>query len=340
MKSSLITSAIAVLVLYTTSGCEVLRSNDLIDRGDLPSTPTPGAAPAPTPGPTPAPGPTPGSTPTPEPNSSLTPTPTPTPISGSPGLLTTTGVAVSDIGNTVGTSEQLSGALGADTTQALDSTVSSLGTPVVGTLGNAISVGAGTVGQSTDPVGDTVRAVPTTTDSVTATVDQAAGLVNALGSSSSPLAPLNPITTPLGDAVSTINESAVKPVIGGVNSALTSDQLQPLTSGLSQVVNPVTDGVSQVTTELGSAGLNQVTAPVLGAANDSLLAPLGDAITSSEVPVISSLGQVITQAGDTANTANALFAGNEGAPMNPTGTTLQSVGGQLPTTGTTPPAAP
>jgi hypothetical protein len=152
-------------------------------------------------------------------------------------------------------------------------------------------------------------------------------LVTNLGAAGSPLAPLNPLTTPLGGGVS----SAGIALTGGgdlLKANLASGPVQQVTQQASNAIVPLTATVVQATQIFGSAS-------TLGKPVDNGLQTIGGALVGAGNQVAGASGNVVAKdvgaligkTGATVASLGGLVNGNAASGGNPLGSLAGAPGG-------------
>ncbi|WP_175781581.1 collagen-like triple helix repeat-containing protein [Burkholderia anthina] len=257
--------------------------------------------------------------------------------SGSPGtkgVISTAGQLAIDVGSTVG-GVTLPG-LGNAATRSAGDTISSVNT-ITRATADALSDGLGRIGTTADPVGTTLASLGNVVGATANPVTGLAQTVRALGTG--PLAPLAPVTTPVGTVLDT--------VAGGLGAAgsmagatLSSNAVWQVTQPLSAIVTPLVLSAGQATQQIGSAtGLGQPVADLLGQVGGALSTAGWRAGTVAAQPAvgpaspfIGTAGGLVGALGNTVSNAAGLFNANGPNGVAPIPGLIVSVAGASVTT--------
>ncbi|HDR8861349.1 TPA: collagen-like triple helix repeat-containing protein [Burkholderia territorii] len=220
---------------------------------------------------------------------------------GTPGVVSTAGALAVGVGSTV--SAMSLPVLGNTVTRSAGDAIASIST-ISRAAADALSDGLGKTGSTPNPVGTTVAGLGEVVGVTANPVEGLAQTIRALGSG--PLAPLAPVTTPVGAALDT--------VAGGLGAAgntlgatLASGAVQQVTQPLSSAVTPLVITAGQTTQQIGATtGLGQPVAGLLGQVGTAL-ATTGSRMGSvSSQPAVGAVGAVVGALGNTVTNAGGL----------------------------------
>lgn len=208
-------------------------------------------------------------------------------------IVSATGDAISNTGSDIGS---LDLPIVPDQTQTdLANVVVNAG-GIVSTLGAGIDDGLGQMGLITNPVGTVVASTSNVIGQTGVTVQSAGQLVSNLGSDQ--LAPLAPLTTPVGGLVTRVGE-VVSDSSGPLQSVLSSIPVEQITQPLSNAIVPITSQLTMLTESVGTkTGLGQPIHNLLVTVGGKV-ATVGGLIEQSNVPVVENTGGVVVAVGNT-----------------------------------------
>ncbi len=256
---------------------------------------------------------------TPAPSASGETTPTAKVTEGTGNTVVATGNAISEIGKTI--QEAPLPLLPTKAREGAGDVVINAGR-AVGSLGAGVRDGLGQMGSVDNPVGVTVASTSNVVHDVGEALISGGDLVNGLGTDK--LAPLSPVTTPVGGLVTHVG-IAVHDSSGKLHSVLSEGPVAQVTDSVSKVIVPLTSKVTDGTQTLG-AGTH------LGEPANGLLYKVGNTvaaggsmISNTHAPVVSPLGGVVTEAGKTVAAAGGLLTGPDHGGGNPLGGLLNNL---------------
>jgi hypothetical protein len=165
---------------------------------------------------------------------------------------------------------------------------------IVNGLGATVTNGLGQIGSNPNAVSSSVAGVGGVVTQAINTATSIGQVVGAVGSG--PLAPLAPVTVPVGGLVTQVSATA-STLAAPVNSVLSSGPVQQITQTVGQAIVPLISTVNTLTQTVGNTtGLNQPVNSLLTAAGAGINT-LGNASTGANVPVVGSLGSVASAVG-------------------------------------------
>ncbi|KAB0632383.1 hypothetical protein F7R13_35445, partial [Burkholderia territorii] len=155
-----------------------------------------------------------------------------------------------------------------------------------------------------NPVGTTVAGLGEVVGATANPVEGLAQTIRALGSG--PLAPLAPVTTPVGAVLDTV-AGGLGAAGNTVGATLASGAVQQVTQPLSSAVTPLVITAGQATQQIGATtGLGQPVAGLLGQVGTAL-ATTGSRMGSvSSQPAVGAVGAVVGALGNTVTNAGGL----------------------------------
>ncbi|UIF89543.1 collagen-like triple helix repeat-containing protein [Cupriavidus sp. UYPR2.512] len=256
---------------------------------------------------------------TPGPSASGETTPTAKVTEGTGNTVVATGNAISEIGKTI--QDAPLPLLPTQAREGAGDVVIKTGR-AVGSLGAGVRDGLGQIGSVDNPVGVTVASTSNVVHDVGEALISGGDLVRGLGTEK--LAPLSPVTTPVGGLVRHVG-IAVHDSSGKLHSVLSEGPVAQVTNSVSKVIVPLTSKVTDGTQTLG-AGTH------LGEPANGLLYKVGNTvaaggsmISNTHAPVVSPLGGVVTEAGKTVAAAGGLLNGQDHGGGNPLGGLLNNL---------------
>ncbi|EYS96827.1 hypothetical protein CF68_18375 [Cupriavidus sp. SK-4] len=249
----------------------------------------------------------------PAPSASGETTPTAKVTEGTGNTVVATGNAVSEIGKTI--KDAPLPLLPTKAREGAGEVVINAGR-AVGSLGAGVRDGLGQMGSVHNPVGVTVASTSNVVHDVGEALISGGDLVYGLGTEK--LAPLAPVTTPLGGLVRHVG-IAVHDSSGKVHSVLSEGPVAQVTNSVSKVIVPLTSKVTDGTQTLGA--VTHLGEPVHGLLHKvgHTVAAGGSMLSNTHAPVVSPLGGVVTEAGKTVAAAGGLLNGHDHGGGNPLG---------------------
>ncbi|CAJ94981.1 Hemagglutinin transmembrane protein [Cupriavidus necator] len=249
----------------------------------------------------------------PAPSASSETTPTAKVTEGAGNTVVATGNAISDIGKTI--QEAPLPLLPTTARESAGDVVIKAG-KAVGSLGAGVRDGLGQMGSVDNPVGVTVASTGNVVHDVGEALISGGDLVSGLGTEK--LAPLAPVTTPVGGLVRHVG-IAVHDGSYKLKSVLSEGPVAQVTNSVSKVIVPLTSKGTDGTQTLGAAThLGEPANGLLYKVGNTVAAG-GSMISNTHAPVVSPLGGVVTEAGKTVAAAGALLNGNGQGGGNPLG---------------------
>ncbi|CAN7684436.1 collagen-like triple helix repeat-containing protein [Cupriavidus necator] len=256
---------------------------------------------------------------TPGPSASGETTPTAKVTEGAGNSVVATGNAISDIGKSI--QEAPLPLLPTQAREGAGGVVINAGR-AVGSLGGGVRDGLGQMGSVDNPVGVTVASTSNVVHDVGEALISGGDLVYGLGTEK--LAPLAPVTTPVGGLVRHVG-IAVHDSSGNLHSVLSEGPVAQVTNSVSKVIVPLTSKATDGTQTLGAVThLGEPANGLLYKAGNTVAAG-GSMISNTNTPVVSPLGGVVTEAGKTVAAAGALLNGNGQGGGNPLGGLLSNL---------------
>ncbi|SOZ39603.1 collagen-like triple helix repeat-containing protein [Cupriavidus neocaledonicus] len=257
---------------------------------------------------------------TPPPPAAAQTTPTAKATEGVGNTVVSAGNAVSEIGKSI--QDAPLPLLPTDARKGAGGVVVNAG-EAVGALGAGVRDGLGQMGSVDNPLGVTVSSSGNVVREVGDAVVNGGALVQGLGTEK--LAPLAPLTTPVGGLVAKVGTV----VQGGgdkLQTVLADGAVAQVTNSLSKVIVPLTSKVTDGTQTLGATTR-------LGGPADGLLYKVGNTVATggsmlsqTQAPVVAPLGGVVTEAGKTVAAVGVLVNGNgQGGDGNALGGLLGSL---------------
>ncbi len=241
---------------------------------------------------------------------------------GAGNTVVATGNAISDIGKTI--QEAPLPLLPTTARESAGDVVIKAG-KAVGSLGAGVRDGLGQMGSVDNPVGVTVASTGNVVHDVGEALISGGDLVSGLGTEK--LAPLAPVTTPVGGLVRhvgiAVHDSSGK--VHKLKSVLSEGPVAQVTNSVSKVIVPLTSKGTDGTQTLGAAThLGEPANGLLYKVGNTVAAG-GSMISNTHAPVVSPLGGVVTEAGKTVAAAGAILSGNGQGGGNPLGGLLSNL---------------
>jgi hypothetical protein len=256
---------------------------------------------------------------TPAPPASAELTPTAKVTEGTSNTVVATGNAVSEIGKSI--QDAPLPLLPAKAREGAGGVVVNAG-EAVGALGAGVRDGLGQIGSVDNPLGMTVSSTGNVVHEVGDAAISGGALVQGLGTEK--LAPLAPLTTPVGGLVKHVGVA----IQGGgdkLQSVLSDGAVAQVTESLSKVIVPLTSKVTDGTQTLGAATHLGEPANGLLYKVGNTVATGGSMLSNTQARVVSPLGGVVTEAGKTVAAAGVLVNGNGSGGGNPLGGLLNNL---------------
>ncbi|KWF34163.1 hypothetical protein WL88_11095 [Burkholderia diffusa] len=220
---------------------------------------------------------------------------------GTRGVVSTAGALAVGVGSTV--SAMSLPVLGNTVTRSAGDTISSIST-ISRAAADALSDGLGKTGSTSNPVGTTVAGLGEVVGTTAIPVTGLAQTIRALGSG--PLAPLAPVTTPVGAVLDTV-AGGLGAAGNTVGATLASGAVQQVTQPLSSVVTPLVITADQATQQIGATtGLGQPVAGLLGQVGTALATTGSRMGAVSSQPAVGSVGALVGALGNTVTNAGGL----------------------------------
>ncbi|QQX87496.1 collagen-like triple helix repeat-containing protein [Cupriavidus necator] len=256
---------------------------------------------------------------TPGPSASGETTPTAKVTEGAGNSVVATGNAISEVGKSI--QEAPLPLLPTQAREGAGDVVINAGR-AVGSLGAGVRDGLGQMGSVDNPVGVTVASTSNVVHDVGEALISGGDLVYGLGTEK--LAPLAPVTTPVGGLVRHVG-IAVHDSSGKLHSVLSEGPVAQVTNSVSKVIVPLTSKVTDGTQTLGAVTHlgDPANGPLYMVGNTA--AAGGSMISNTHAPVVSPLGGVVSEAGKTVAAAGALLNGNGQGGGNPLGGLLNNL---------------
>ncbi len=214
-------------------------------------------------------------------------------------------------------------------TVGLADTVTGVGT-IIRDTSDAVSDGLGQIGIVPNPVGTTVGGLGTVVATAGNPVSGISETVKALGSG--PLAPLAPITTPVGGLLDTV-ASGLRTGGATLDASLSSAPVQQATQVISTAITPLVTTAGHLTQQVGTAtGLGQPVAGLLGQVGSAITLTGWKVTAASPQPIVGGVGDLVRAVGNTVTNVGGLVnpAGANGAV--PISGLVTSVVGGIPAT--------